>query len=93
MFTPPIGCPCQPQLLCAADQRHIIDPACEFPAHNDPVYSIDGGAGAIISHGLLEKLNEQQVPSLSLIFDDHLLSFRVSDGCAISPFCHGLSER
>ena len=84
LFTPPIGCPCTPQLLCANDHRGILDQYCAFPAvMNDPmagpIYSVDGGAGAIMSVGLFKALDfdavENCITTSHGSAGDHIFSY------------------
>ena len=48
----PKGCPCTPQLLCEADERGIFTSTCQVSP--GITYSMHGGAGAILSVGLLQ---------------------------------------
>lgn len=65
-FPAPEGCPCRPQLLCDADQRQVFAPDCNIPLHLVPAfstrtYSMHGGAGGILSAGLLQAVTLQQM--------------------------------
>ena len=53
-FNAPEGCPCTPELLCAADQRGVFGSDCSILRANVPgfstrTYSIHGGAGGLLS--------------------------------------------
>ncbi|KAK9861544.1 hypothetical protein WJX84_011487 [Apatococcus fuscideae] len=78
-FTPPIACPCTTQLLCDADQRGILSKDCQMPEWFRMIHHIDGGAGALISHGLMEALDadayEACVTSGDGIASDYLFSY------------------
>ncbi|BDA41187.1 hypothetical protein COCOBI_01-8420 [Coccomyxa sp. Obi] len=64
-FAPPVGCPCTPQLLCSAvpdvfEEAPDQDAeAClgDVPFPTDKDFGIHGGAGAIMSIGLLQRLS------------------------------------
>lgn len=55
-FVAPRGCPCTPQLLCSSDKRGIFDDKCTMPKVPYTTYSMHGGAGALISVGLLRQI-------------------------------------
>ncbi|KAK9838036.1 hypothetical protein WJX74_010127 [Apatococcus lobatus] len=62
LFTPPVGCPCTPDVICSADKRGILNEACDYPGVMDnpragPLYSVDGGAGVLLSVGLMRALD------------------------------------
>ena len=84
LFTPPVGCPCTPQLLCQADKRGIMGEACRFPGNMDKpfegiIYSTDGGSGALLSVGLLQSLDFARVEDCILNTNgsasDHIFTF------------------
>ncbi|KAK9807756.1 hypothetical protein WJX72_008195 [[Myrmecia] bisecta] len=59
-FKMPQGCPyCHPQLLCDADGGifNLPPKPCSIPRAPERFYSMHGGAGAILSVGLLRKVN------------------------------------
>ncbi len=56
-FPAPLGCPCTPQLLCQSDTRGIFDAQCNMPRVPRTTYSMHGGAGAVISVGLLRQIS------------------------------------
>ncbi|KAK9819548.1 hypothetical protein WJX74_009907 [Apatococcus lobatus] len=78
-FTPPRACPCTTQLLCDHDERDIMPEDCKMPEWFRMVHHIDGGAGALLSHGLLEALNgsvfEACVTSGGGVAGDYLLTY------------------
>ena len=53
----PRGCPCTPQLLCSTDQRGIFNEFCDIPRAPVATYSMHGGAGGIMSVGLLRAVS------------------------------------
>ena len=53
----PKGCPCTPQLLCSTDQRGIFNEFCDIPRAPVATYSMHGGAGGIMSIGLLRAVS------------------------------------
>ncbi|KAK9867583.1 hypothetical protein WJX84_007677 [Apatococcus fuscideae] len=55
-FNAPRGCPCTAQLLCQADERHLFESDCHIPLHGERTYSMHGGAGALMSIGLMRQL-------------------------------------
>ena len=84
LFTPPVGCPCTPQLLCKTDRRGIMDEACSFPGNmdtpfDDIIYSMDGGSGALLSVGLLQALDFAEVEDCVINTNgsasDHIFTF------------------
>ena len=78
-YTPPIACPCTTQLLCDLDERDIMPQDCKMPEWFRMVHHIDGGAGALLSHGLLEALDgtffEACVTSGGGVAGDYLLTY------------------
>ena len=65
-FNAPEGCPCTPELLCAAAEEGIFDSDCSIPRANVPgfstrTYSVHGGAGGLLSNGLLRAVSRQQM--------------------------------
>lgn len=57
-FNAPIGCPCTAEQLCnAPDLADYFDDDCSIPRHGVRTYSIHGGAGAIISIGLMKAIS------------------------------------
>ncbi|KFM22999.1 hypothetical protein F751_0357 [Auxenochlorella protothecoides] len=66
-FPAPRGCPCTPQLLCAAAPR-VFNAHCDIPRHPANTFSMHGGAGAVLSAGLLRAvgLDFMEACSLSL---------------------------
>ena len=52
-FNAPKGCPCTAQLLCETDERNIFNKYCDVPKAPLSTYSMHGGAGGIISIGML----------------------------------------
>ncbi len=84
LFTPPIGCPCNPKLLCANDKRGIFNDACSFPGNmtdifDDILYSVDGGSGTLLSVGLMQSLDlkrvEACVTNTSGSASDHIFTY------------------
>ncbi|KAK9839187.1 hypothetical protein WJX84_009199, partial [Apatococcus fuscideae] len=77
-FTAPVACPCTAQLLCDTDKRGIIPHDCRMPEWFRMIHHMDGGAGALLSHGLMEALNatvfEDCVTSGDGIASDYLFS-------------------
>lgn len=55
-FAAPKGCPCTPQLLCENDQRNTFNQYCDMPRAPVTTYSMHGGAGGILSVGLLKSV-------------------------------------
>ncbi|KAL0040094.1 hypothetical protein WJX79_006208 [Trebouxia sp. C0005] len=61
-FQPYIGCPCTAERICKTDDRGFFDDACNMPvwkplpADDFRVYTMHGGAGALMSIGLMERL-------------------------------------
>ena len=53
----PKGCPCTPQLLCQTDERGIFNEFCDIPRAPVATYSMHGGAGGIMSVGLLRAVS------------------------------------
>ncbi|EIE26267.1 hypothetical protein COCSUDRAFT_39407 [Coccomyxa subellipsoidea C-169] len=84
-FASPRGCPCTPTLLCAAESerplygvaaRGCTDP----PPPKAATYAIHGGAGAILSVGLMRRLNRTQ-------FESCVLSLKSTGGDAFFTIC------
>lgn len=50
------ACPCTAEHICRYDERGFFDEDCSMPVHPHRAYSIHGGAGAIMSIGLMERL-------------------------------------
>ena len=84
LFTPPIGCPCTPEVICAADKRSIFKDGCSFPGFMDnpqagPLYSSDGGAGMILSVGLMRALDlaamQECIATSHGSASDHIFTF------------------
>ena len=84
LFTPPIGCPCTPKLLCETDKRGIMNKDCQFPGNMntpwaDVLYSTDGGSGVLLSVGLMQALDLEEVESCvantSGSASDHIFTF------------------
>ena len=57
MHRAPKGCPCTPQLLCQTDERGIFNEFCDIPRAPVATYSMHGGAGGIMSVGLLRAVS------------------------------------
>ncbi|DBB16076.1 TPA: hypothetical protein ACH3X3_003441 [Trebouxia sp. C0006] len=62
-FQPYIGCPCTAERICKTDDRGYFDDACNMPVWKPDtegrdfrVYTMHGGAGALMSIGLMERL-------------------------------------
>ncbi|KAL3156131.1 hypothetical protein ABBQ32_012426 [Trebouxia sp. C0010 RCD-2024] len=62
-FQPYIGCPCTAERICKTDDRGYFADACEMPlwkpdteGRDFRVYTMHGGAGALMSIGLMERL-------------------------------------
>lgn len=52
------GCPCTPQLICTLPEfADVFHGGCEVPRHPQRTYSMHGGSGALISVGLLRKVD------------------------------------
>eukprot|EP00891_Asterochloris_glomerata_P003450 jgi/Astpho2/3450/Aster-07048 len=56
-YKPPVGCPCTPYLLCLNDLQLGFNAWCDMPRVPFRSYSFHGGAGAILSVGLLNAVN------------------------------------
>ena len=56
-FRAPKGCPCTPQLLCEHDERGIFNKYCDIPRAPTMTYSMHGGAGGLMSVGLLRSVD------------------------------------
>lgn len=56
-FNAPKGCPCTAQLLCETDERGIFNQYCDVPKAPMSTYSMHGGAGGIISIGMLRAVS------------------------------------
>ena len=93
LFTPPIACPCTPELLCKTDTRNgILNEACDYPGNMThvmaaPLYSVDGGAGVIISAGLMRSLDLEAmrtcVTTSHAAAGDHIFTYCLwRQGCA-----------
>lgn len=50
------ACPCTAEHICRHDGRGFFDESCNMPVHPHRAYSIHGGAGAIFSIGLMQRL-------------------------------------
>lgn len=50
------ACPCTAEHICRHDGRGFFDESCSMPVHPHRAYSIHGGAGAIFSIGLMQRL-------------------------------------
>jgi hypothetical protein len=55
--TPLRRCPCTPQLLCASNATGDFNQFCDMPRHPANTYSMHGGAGGIMSIGLMRRLS------------------------------------
>ena len=71
----PKGCPCTPQLLCQTDERGIFNEFCDIPRAPVATYSMHGGAGGIMSVGLLR--------AVSLNFMDMCIKSLYSTGMSL----------
>lgn len=71
----PKGCPCTPQLLCSSDERGIFNEFCDIPRAPVSTFSMHGGAGGIMSVGLMRSVSfdfmEMCVKSLYSTGTDH----------------------
>ena len=56
-FNAPKGCPCTAQLICETDERGIFNQYCDVPKAPMSTYSMHGGAGGIISIGMLRAVS------------------------------------
>lgn len=56
-FNAPKGCPCTAQLICQTDERGIFNQYCDVPKAPMSTYSMHGGAGGIISIGMLREVS------------------------------------
>ena len=56
-FNAPKGCPCTAQLICETDERGIFNQYCDVPKAPMSTYSMHGGAGGIISVGMLRAVS------------------------------------
>ncbi|KAK9848859.1 hypothetical protein WJX84_012447 [Apatococcus fuscideae] len=56
-FEAPIGCPCTPQSICEADDRGIFNQYCDIPRAPIATYSMHGGAGGIMSIGMMRAVS------------------------------------
>ncbi|KAL3131943.1 hypothetical protein ABBQ38_007639 [Trebouxia sp. C0009 RCD-2024] len=56
-FNAPKGCPCTAQLICESDERGIFNQYCDVPKAPMSTYSMHGGAGGIISIGMLRAVS------------------------------------
>ena len=79
-FRAPKGCPCTPQLLCSTDERGIFNEFCDIPRAPVATYSMHGGAGGIMSVGLLR--------AVSLQFMEMCIKSLYSTGDHPPPFPH-----
>lgn len=81
-FRAPKGCPCTPQLLCATDERGIFNEFCDIPRAPVSTFSMHGGAGGIMSIGLLR--------AVSFDFMEMCVKSLYSTGASIlpCPSCH-----
>lgn len=53
----PKGCPCTPQLLCSTDERGVFNEFCDIPRAPVSTFSMHGGAGGIMSVGLMRAVS------------------------------------
>lgn len=52
------GCPCTPKDICTLPEyEHVFRGGCDIPRHPKWTYSMHGGAGAVISVGLLRRVS------------------------------------
>lgn len=58
-WPPIIGCPCTPELLCKNDKKKWFNDYCDIPRAPKMLYSMHGGAGGIMSKGLLDAVPYQ----------------------------------
>ncbi|KAK9916685.1 hypothetical protein WJX75_005772 [Coccomyxa subellipsoidea] len=84
-FAAPRGCPCTPALLCEAEaERPLYGVATRGCADPPPpkaaTFAIHGGAGAILSIGLMRRLNETE-------FESCVLSLKSTGGDAFFTVC------
>ncbi|CAL8466520.1 g6056 [Coccomyxa elongata] len=84
-FAAPRGCPCTPALLCAAEaERPLYGVAARGCADPPPpkaaTYAIHGGAGALLSIGLMRRLNKTE-------FEACVLSLKSTGGDAFFTVC------
>ncbi|KAL3145530.1 hypothetical protein ABBQ32_003355 [Trebouxia sp. C0010 RCD-2024] len=57
-FDAPQGCPCTAESLCKAPElAHFFSAKCDVPRHGSRTYSMHGGAGTIISIGMLQTIS------------------------------------
>ena len=56
-FNAPKGCPCTAQLICETDERGIFNQYCDVPKAPMSTYSMHGGAGGIVSVGMLRAVS------------------------------------
>ena len=52
-FNAPKGCPCTAQLICDSDERGLFNEFCDMPKAPVATYSMHGGAGGIMSIGMM----------------------------------------
>lgn len=64
-FPAPVGCPCRPQLLCRA-APHMFNEHCDIPRAPATTFSMHGGAGAVLSVGLLREVSLEFMEACSL---------------------------
>lgn len=64
-FPAPVGCPCTPRLLCEA-APHVFNEHCDMPRHPAVTFSMHGGAGAVLSIGLMRVLDLDFMEACSL---------------------------
>jgi len=55
-FPAPRGCPCTPKLLCEA-APHYFNEYCDIPRYPETIYSMHGGAGGIMSIGMMRAVS------------------------------------
>ncbi|KAK9836092.1 hypothetical protein WJX81_000611 [Elliptochloris bilobata] len=83
-FPAPAGCPCTPHLLCAADRHGVMFQAlrgpCGMPRVPVATYSMHGGAGALLSVGLLRAIDFEA-------FEDCVLTTYSTGGDAFISIC------
>lgn len=56
-FEAAVGCPCTPQAICEADDRGIFNQYCDIPRAPIATYSMHGGAGGIMSIGMMRAVS------------------------------------
>ena len=99
-FNAPKGCPCTAQLICDSDERGLFNEFCDMPKAPVATYSMHGGAGGIMSIGMMRAVTldymEKCVKSLYSTGSRgwRLLSRALSFECACLsvPKCAGLQK-